>query len=138
MKEVAILCPSYTKPAGCAQFIHSVHTTTDRADIFVMLDPDDPYLEDYCDVTEADFSMRDRGQYFPQCINRLWKEHPGYKYYMWGSDDLIMCQHGWLDALVEDMEQFPDGPVVTWPDDGARSLARHPVANAEFIERLGW
>ena len=133
MKEVAILCPSLGKPEECSRFYDSVYATTDRADVMLMYDPADPRLPEYKYLGH----MREPGEGFPQCIQRLWKRNPGYKYYMWGSDDLVM-KEGWLDAILFDMDKYTDGVVVAWPDDGRHSLARHPIAGAPFVEALGW
>ena len=145
MKDVAILTPTFTKPELCAAHVDSIMKSTDRADVFLSCAWDDPELAAYIEL--FDHTMLHIGPHmmFGPAVNALWRAHPGYKYYMWGSDDMVADSTGWLDALVGAILLHPDKIAVAWPDDQlghphrrARELARFPLVSSEFLEALGW
>jgi hypothetical protein len=139
--RIAILTPTWYKGQGLIRFVRSVYATTTRADVFVYCAADDPDLAAITAVVGTEKLTVGPPSSFVAAVNHLWKAHPGYRYYMWGSDDTEMLDNKWAETLITAIQQDADQYGIAWLNDeigDPSRLPRHPCVSALFLKTLGY
>ena len=127
MKDLAIVCPTRSRPDICRSMIESALATSD-ADILLYVDADDPLRlgEDGLDSERVKLVIgppQGRGK----AVNHLCDHFREYRMYLVVSDDILFVRSDWDDSAA--WFGYFDG-VTQLFRDGHRTLLHAAGANA--------
>ncbi len=131
-KDLLTVCPSRGRPKRLKTLIDSFDRTTGiDSDLYILLDNDDPCLDDYMDVIgQRHFIIQDR-MTLTQIINSAFYKYPDYKYYSICNDDMEDITEGWDQILKSDGIAYGNFCV-----NNVNPMSS--VINGDLVRATGW
>lgn len=102
LDQILILCPSRGRPAQCNAMIDSFNATAKRSTLRLMLDMDDPCLDEYRDIIgkKCSYSI-DFHKPVTQLINGSWRYSADcFKWLSVTNDDFIYKTDAWDEKFI--------------------------------------
>lgn len=134
-----MLLPSRGRSKKIEECIDAWRKTSKQSDLLVLLDDDDPELDEYIRYADVLYDVGARIKMCPT-VNRAIQDHPEYKYYGFIGDDHIFRTDGWDKKMIKVIEDRGTGWGIVYGDDklqGAR-LATHCVMSGNILDTLGY
>lgn len=132
-----IVLPSRNRPERLQQFIDGYIATKATAPVYLRLDWDDDYLEQYNEIElPGTFSKvtGDRVKFVGAC-NEMFAMHPNEPYYAFMADDIVPRTEGWDAALIEAAGRNR----VAWGNDVMQApKCTHPFIGGDLMRHVGW
>lgn len=136
MNDVLVIVPSRGRPDRLQTMLAAVTATSERSDVAVYLDDDDPSPYRVANPVDVIYGP---------ClglvgsINAVVKACPDYAYYAALGDDHLPRTQGWDTRLVAAIEAH-GGTGIAYGDDGLQGewLPTAPLISADLISGLGW
>lgn len=133
--------PTRSRPKSLQRFLEHYQITNAQSAVFVRLDEDDPFLQDYLNI---DFPEQFHVRIGPRtglkaAMEEMFIEFPDLEWYGLGADDLIPRTHYWDKQLIETAGLCE----ISYPNDlyvrkKNPNLPTHPVVGGDLVRKVGW
>lgn len=135
MKDLLVICPTRERPLVFEEMLKSfIKNTSPKTVLLVVIDQDDPTLEEYMKIIHKDVIYRIQ----PRCtiteiFNQSYLTYPHYKFYSCTNDDFVYHTPHWDLKLME-----KDG--ISYGNDlfQGQNLPTTSVISGDIVRRLGW
>lgn len=134
-----MLLPSRSRSEKIESCIDAWRTTSKQSDLLVLLDDDDPDLDNYKRHDDVLYSIGPRIRMCPT-VNRAVKDYPNYKYYGFIGDDHLFRTDGWDEKLISIIENKGNGWGIAYGNDllKGEALATHCVMSGNILNAIGY
>ena len=141
-KDIIIISPTRERPEACEKFVQSWRDTSEGwSRIVLMLDADDPRIEDYKKIKDVLFCVNQKPEKrgAASLFDIGIKKFNCYKYFFGGSDDIIFRTKGWDRLMINRIEEM-GGMGIPYANDLLQKerLATLPLIPIELIKKVGY
>lgn len=137
--QILVLCPSRSRPKQCLTMVESFNATAKRSSLRLLLDMDDPCLEEYRATVGGKVGnmIIDFQKPITELINQSWNCGASYKWLSVTNDDFVYKTDGWDEELIKTLDGRPG---IVYGNDllQGRNLPTTSVISREIVEALGW
>lgn len=139
MPNLAIMVPVRGRKANCERLIKAYHDTTEMADMYVILDPDDVATYDGVDWGRAKQCILDpRGMIGPKRNFAARALMDNYAALMCAEDDIVPGPSGWDTTLMNALADM-GGTGMIYPNDDRRTdIPENVLISSDIVRALGW
>jgi glycosyl transferase/beta-hydroxylase protein BlmF len=140
--RIDLICPSRSRPQRFKAMVDSalaLATHPESVITYLMLDRDDPKLEEYALHPQVALYMNQTpGRSVPAMMNELSVYTQGDLLFA-ASDDILFRTTGWDDILRETFERHEDRLLVAYTNDGRdRDKCTHFAVHRRWLEVSGY
>ena len=140
MRKMMIICPSRGRPDRCLEMAKSFRATSSIACLKVLIDFDDPLINEYDKVGQYASIIKDFRKTTTERINDSWKgASECFKFFGVTNDDFIYRTDRWDEMLLASLDAF-GGSGIAYGNDLLQGI-RIPTTSLisrDIIEALGW
>lgn len=138
-ERILVICPSRGRPALCNKMVDSFLATSKRASMRLLLDMDDPCLDEYRDLLskKVDNIIVDFQKPITERINQSWNCGKIFKWLSVTNDDFVYKTDGWDQKLIDTL----DGRIgIVYGNDLCQgiNMPTSSTISREIPEALGW
>lgn len=130
--------PTRGRPQSLQRFVNAYKATNATSKVFVRLDDDDSFLEDYKKIELPDTFILAVGkrQGLKAAMEEMFHTYPNENWYGLGADDLLPQTDQWDKKLAERAGLRE----ISYPNDLGRKtkLPSHPVVGGDLVRAVGW
>jgi hypothetical protein len=102
--------------------LKSFDATKTDADIFIVLDDDDPRLPEYIKALDGRLYEIRKREYVAQIHNFIFDENKDYDYYMPVNDDIVFNSKDWDIELVRAIKERGNGFGISYGNDSTGNI----------------
>jgi hypothetical protein len=137
MNKNLVICCSRSRPSQLNRMLESFYETSVVSDIIILLDEDDPYIDDYKLIIESTPHVISKRETTTSRINK--SINYAYEYHCVTNDDFVYKTQGWDIKLIESIEKSTGIGIAYGNDLLARvTLPTTSIVSTEIIKVLGW
>lgn len=138
--QILVLCPSRSRPKQCKEMIDSFLATSKMSTLKLLLDNDDPCLEEYFELcSKVSFVVEERST-ITKMINSHWESSSDcYKWFSVTNDDFIYKTDCWDLKLIGNLKLF-GGYGIAYGNDLLQgvNMPTTSVVSREIVNELEW
>jgi GT2 family glycosyltransferase len=134
---IVAVMPSRGRPAQAARLVQRCSITSD-AQIALVVDRDDPTLDDYAKISGATLLVADTRGFAPALnVGAEYARQQGAEAIMWLGDDVWPVTDRWAEALLSSLD---GGPGIAYGDDLIQRgrMPTHPLVTMDLVEAVGY
>jgi hypothetical protein len=142
--EIIIISPTREKPEQCQQMVDSwKETTSGLSDIVLMLDQDDPKLDEYKAIKDVLFLINPKPEHCgaSKLHNLGIQQFSYYKYFFGGSDDIRFRTKGWEERMIDEIGKEKEW-LIPYANDGIvqdkKDLMSLPLIPMWLLKEVGY
>ncbi len=140
-EKILVICPSRGRPLQCVQMIDSFLSTQKMSTLKILLDMDDPCIDQYRDLIgkKCSYSIGFRNS-ITMLINESWQFSADcFKWFSVTNDDFIYKTDGWDLKLIGTLKLHGGIGIVYGNDllQGA-NMPTTSIVSREIADALGW
>jgi hypothetical protein len=134
-----MLLPSRSRSEKIEACIDAWRSTREQSDLLVLLDEDDPELNNYKRHSDVLYNIGPRIRMCPT-VNQAVVDYPNYKYYGFIGDDHLFRTNGWDKKFISIIEDEGNGWGIVYGDDllKGKELATHCVISKNILDAIGY
>jgi tetratricopeptide (TPR) repeat protein len=140
-KECLVICPSRERVKKLTEMVDSFYdTTSPQTGLLVMLDDDDPNLEEYKEMLGLKTAYHiGKKNTLTHLFNEGYKLFPDYRFYCLTNDDFVYKSAVWDIKLMSNIIEN-GGWGISYGDDllAHEKYPSHPMISGNLVKALGW
>ena len=138
-REMALIIPSRGRPGNIRRWLSAIKETKAAVDVYVGVDNDDPYLENYRQIEGINLVVAEQRERFGPTLNRIALSIvDDYKYIMWAGDDHKPITPGWDSEYRRVLSQKPVGIVYGNDLVMGEAIATQLAMTSNIVKALGY
>lgn len=142
MDRILVIVPSRERPEQCEKMLKSLHNNAkNQVESLLLLDTDDPKLEEYLDFVVKHASIYEilKREPVTDIINNAFNKYKGkYQYYHLTNDDVEYKTVYWDSIFIQKLEENGGGIAFGYDCFQEGNLPTFPFITAAIPEALGW